>query len=239
MNINSLNTQDIVNLALQRTSSLFMIPIFGKRKLSPSYYLWANFGNDFLLRAEARLRQRSIADISEREIKTEISRLVSSLPEKEVHSVASIGPGLGIEVVELAKVLPISEVLLIDIEENNRFHHGFQGEGAGYNDLTVTRKFIEENLARKLNYHLINPLTSDHLQKHKNRYQLIISLISCGFHYPAETYLEFFRDNLNDDGRIILDLRLGEDHSAFLDVFDIELIEMGEKYQRVLCRRRH
>jgi hypothetical protein len=238
MNIESLNTQDIVNLALQRTSSLVLVPVFGKRKVSPSYYLWTKFGNDFLLRAEAKYRRHAIMSISEQEIRTEISRLVKPLSGQKINSLASIGPGLGIEVVELAKALPISEVLLIDIEENNRFHHGFEAEGAGYNDLAVTKNFIEVNLDRNLEYRQINPLGNDILQQHRNKYDLIVSLISCGFHYPAETYLQFFKDNIAGDGCIILDLRVGEDHSVFLDVFDTELIEMTEKYQRVLCRKK-
>jgi hypothetical protein len=39
------------------------------------------------------------------------------------------------------------------------------------------------------------------------RPDLAISFLSCGFHYPVDSYLEFFRNTVTDNGTLILDLR--------------------------------
>ncbi len=238
MNTHSLGVRDIVNLALQRTSSLRTFPVFGKGRISPSYYLWAKFGNDFLLQLEAKLRKKQIVEIAAHEIKDELSQILTTIATKEIKSVASIGPGLGMEIVELANVLSVSKVLLIDIEDNNRFHHGFNEQGAGYNNLSVTRDFINRNISRAIDFTLINPEIDNQIKNHDAKYDLIISLISCGFHYPAKTYLDFFQKNLSDNGCIVLDLRKGEDHKELLKLFDAKLIVETGKYERVICTKK-
>jgi 16S rRNA G1207 methylase RsmC len=118
-----------------------------------------------------------------------------------------------------------------------RVYYGFKPEGANYNFLALTRTFLEGNGldARRL-------VTHD-AQKtgfpQGLRFDLILSLISWGFHYPVETYLEPAHKALSANGVLILDVRRNTD-----GVFKLkrrfrlaEMLAETEKYSRLACRK--
>jgi SAM-dependent methyltransferase len=39
------------------------------------------------------------------------------------------------------------------------------------------------------------------------KFDLVYSFLSCGFHYPAETYADFIREHTNPDSVVLLDVR--------------------------------
>lgn len=124
---------------------------------------------------------------------------------KNTESIASIGCGNGFVELYLAKLMKPKILYLIDIEETpGKHHHGINIEGAGYSDLSQTKKFLEANLEHPPIIVLINP------QKYSLpaiKAQLIISILSAGFHYPINSYSEFIMNSLDSSGILIFDQR--------------------------------
>jgi hypothetical protein len=69
---------------------------------------------------------------------------------------------------------------------------------------------------------------------------LIISLLSWGFHYPAATYLSQVYHLLSDDGVVVLDVRKGTGGvEALREAFvRTDVIRSTAKYDRVAARKR-
>lgn len=109
--------------------------------------------------------------------------------------------------------------------------YGFKGESEFYNSLELA----EETLAA-------NGVPRERVRSHEvtdtgavrfPRADLVVSLLSWGFHYPVGTYLEAVRDALVPGGRVILDVREGsggedEIRDAFGDVHDLGPLENGK-----------
>ncbi len=94
---------------------------------------------------------------------------------------------------------------LIDLEQTNERHFGFQPTGSAYSDLATAAAFLQSNGIAPSRITTINP-ERDSVADIRDQ-DLVMSLISCGFHYPWTTYESFFRDAVKPGGRIILDLR--------------------------------
>ena len=71
------------------------------------------------------------------------------------------------------------------------------------------------------------------------QYDFILSIKSCGYHYPVSHYAEFFDLCLAPGGRILLDLRAGEDHSAVTDRFQpVCRLPSDAQHARTILERR-
>lgn len=97
------------------------------------------------------------------------------------------------------------ELLLIDLEQSNDRHFGFRETGAAYTSLGVARRFLTDNGVAADRITCINPQQDDVLGQ--KPVDLAVSFISCGFHYPVETYLTYFDGGVSAGGNVILDLR--------------------------------
>ena len=126
--------------------------------------------------------------------------LTSPAPKR----IADIGCGYALFDLFLAKEFG-TKVILIDLETNDKRHFGFKAEGAAYSNLDQTRDFLVDNGVPEKSIDLRNPETDD-LTDIKNL-DYVFSFISCGFHYPWDTYKTFYQDAVKPKGRIILDLR--------------------------------
>ena len=82
------------------------------------------------------------------------------------------------------------EVALIETEEGGSRRFGFQGEAAGYASLKTARAFLARNGVPPEQITVCNPKTED--TGTLGTFDLVISLASCGFHYPVETYAGLF-----------------------------------------------
>ena len=71
------------------------------------------------------------------------------------------------------------------------------------------------------------------------RFDLVLSLLSWGLHYPISTYLGEVHVALSKRGVSIVDVRLKSDgESELRRAFrEVELIAEGNKYRRVVARR--
>lgn len=119
-------------------------------------------------------------------------------------SIADIGCGYAIFDLFFWRDFP-GRLLLIDLEDNEVRHFGFKEKGAAYSNLEVARRFLAANGVPDGSIVCANP-QKDNLEQ-LAPVDMAVSFISCGFHYPWQTYERFFQHQVAQDGAIILDLR--------------------------------
>ncbi len=132
-----------------------------------------------------------------------------------------------------------SDLLLIDIEENEHSHFGYRDEGAAYTDLSVTRAFLAANGVPDDKVRTWNPETQD--LDADAPVDLAVSLLSCGFHYPVDMYMPFFRFGVSKRGGIVLDLRkgkFGQIQKRLAPLGRMTVLSQTSQFKRVLITRK-
>jgi SAM-dependent methyltransferase len=162
-----------------------------------------NFNSDML----DSLIQRQKCEIAE------ISKYLIRTPR----TVLDIGCGLGIYDLAIDKFYsePINYYLLdktTDASEESNVFYGYQQVGAFYNNLDTTTDFLTSNGIEKDRLHMLsvassNETTNIMLQNTLQNVDLIISIISWGFHYPVSTYLDTVDKILAPDGIVCFHCR--------------------------------
>jgi len=136
----------------------------------------------------------------------------------DVSTVLDIGCGVaGIDVLlhQHYQGSPNLQFLLLDrTEVNTTIYYQFHEQGAFYNSLSAAKETLEANGIVSKNIHLIE--ASEDMQIPVEQVDLVISLISWGFHYPVSTYVEKVWKHLNADGTLIIDIRKGSGGEAEL-----------------------
>ena len=150
------------------------------------------------------LVQSFLHDTAER-LRLEAQELIARLPMARGRSAVSIGPGNGLIELFLFDHLQFSKLLLIDIEDSERHVHGFAEQGAGYASLSATREFLVANGVPEDRLLTCNP-TREPLPD--TRFDLLISLLSMGFHFPCDDYADFILNNAEAGARIVMDKRM-------------------------------
>ncbi len=109
--------------------------------------------------------------------------------------------------------------------------------GAFYNSLAVAKEFL---IANAVPPHKIIASNVDAGGFPKgNAFDVILSLISWGFHYPVEVYLDDAYDALSDAGVLIIDIRKNTGGKQILSekFSSVETIATSKKYERVLATK--
>jgi SAM-dependent methyltransferase len=198
--LDGLASSDLANIILQRSEVLADLPRPGK-----IIRAWES-GDDRPMLAQVQRLGTDIARRAATVIAAEYAALRPVLAEAPPQRVGDIGCGYALFDLFLARDFA-ADLLLIDIEMNERRHFGFQEQGAAYASLAVARALLQANGVAAGRIVTLNPARADVLQAGK--VDLAVSFLSCGFHYPVDAYIPFFETCLNPGGRIILDLRAG------------------------------
>lgn len=139
------------------------------------------------------------------DLKAEYKQMKKYLPES-VDNIIDIGCGLG------GINLFIHEHYdqdiahhLLDRNEQTDIYYMFNQDPVAYNSLKTTVSFLRKNGA---NIDKLNPIniTAESYPSEIN-FELVISLLSWGFHYPIETYLNNVKQSMVSNGCIIIDVR--------------------------------
>jgi SAM-dependent methyltransferase len=142
------------------------------------------------------------------DIRNEYHSIKPFLPET-CNSVLDIGCGVaGIDIF-LADNYDNKDLkiyLLDKTKTENSIWYGFHQEGAFYNSLEVAKNLLIKNGISQDNITTLEVSKQKEIDVDK-KIDLVVSLISWGFHYPVETYLEQVNDILNKNGVVILDIR--------------------------------
>lgn len=223
---------DLANIVLQRSEILFDVPRYGQ--IIREWESGDSRRLDDLVRDKGvELAARAVAQIGR-----EFDAIRPVLDTLSPRSVADIGCGYAFFDLFLHRAFA-ADLLLIDIEQNERRHFGFRAQGAAYSNLSVARGFLVANGVPAASITTWNPDRQD--SPRSQPVDLAISLLSCGFHYPAETYMDFFRTGVAPDGAIILDLRprrFDEGCAVLSELGEVEVIATRDDHRRVLVRKR-
>jgi SAM-dependent methyltransferase len=190
---------------------------------------------------ESRLSRRRTKTLYAEDMVREYQSLCQVLP-RACSAVLDIGCGVaGIDVFIQRHYArqPIEFFLLDRSEIASSVFYSFQSRAAFYNSLEVAREMLTMNGVPDERIHLLEA-TAENEIKVNRKIDLVISLLSWGFHYPIETYLLRVHQLLSDDGVLALDVRKGsEGLKALRAVFPhVEIIQSTAKYDRVAARKR-
>lgn len=191
---------DVANLILQRSEIIRdqrrpgkAIEAWTQGDIGPAMALVDRMGDTLIRRAAA------IIWLEYQELKPVFAAL-----HRSPQSIADIGCGYAIFDLFFWRDFR-GRLALLDLEDSEARHFGFREQGAAYSNLSVARRFLIANGVPASDVLCCNPRSDDLTTLEP--VDLAVSFISCGFHYPWETYEAFFRNQVAEDGAIVLDLR--------------------------------
>lgn len=234
INFNSLTDLDIANICLQRTNILLNYSNEGKY----AFDQWHNHSKlSPLLSFVENNPQAKHTIISKwaNDMYDDFKNIQEEIPQG-IESICDIGCGYGLIDLFLHKEYKC-KITLIDIELTKHKKHLFSRDVfSGYSSNISTYNLFIENDITKENITLFNPIINE-LPKEK-MFDLIISTLSLGFHYPVKTYEKFIFDTLKIGGSLIFDYRIDSDNiELFLSKFEnIKFIdESNVKFKKIHC----
>lgn len=181
-----------------------------------------------------RLQRTGLGEEIDRQYHESVERDWNQIKDhiSDIGSVLDIGCGIaGIDYF-IGKAYPEAELNLLDtVNTDTDIYYGYRERGCLYNDLNLAEDFLRLNdIENTINLYRVD----QELGLPKS--DLVISLISWGFHYPVRAYIKEVTECLNPGGSIIMDLRkdIPESFTELTDYgYDIELIAEGTKYHRI------
>jgi len=233
----SIPNEALKYILFQRTAYLWFHRTWAYRvlkKIIPfSFYNWE-------VAIEAKLSPARVKALYENDMRQEYASIKDFLPET-CSSIMDIGCGVaGIDVFlnKHYQGLAPKFNLLDKTQTEPAVFYKFKTRAAFYNSLAVAKTMLMSNNIPENRVNLIEATDNNDININSS-VDLIISLISWGFHYPVETYLDRAYEVLNEGGTLIIDVRKGTNG---LDLIKnkfgkVDIIGSGEKYQRILARK--
>ncbi|TCP62973.1 hypothetical protein EV663_101236 [Rhodovulum bhavnagarense] len=231
LDVSVLEQGDLLNIVLQRSEVLFDVPRAGQ-----VIRAWRE-GDEGPIRAQVDRLGGDIARRAAAVIWREFQALRPDLDQIRPKRIADIGAGYAFFDLFAARAYG-ARLLLIDLESNEARHFGFQKEGAAYSSLAVARRFLECNGVAADDIRTLNPRDADPLAA--GEVDLAVSFLSCGFHYPVDTYLAFFEQAVKPGGAVIVDLRdraAAEQAEALAALGHLRDLSAPDKARRVMLIR--
>ncbi len=214
----------VFNLCLQRSNRLGkIIP-----QRSKSGEAWEG-----LMRSVVVDQRQTILDAVTAELQDIFDKIAPQIEQVAPKRLADLGCGQAFIDLQIYRRFGC-DLVLIDIEESSDIHFGFADDGAGYADLANARAFLVANGVPDAAITTINPRKAALAEV--GSVDMAISLLSCGFHYPVETYDAFFKAQVSK--AILLDCRNHKGGKKALRAYGT-VTEVGEekKHTRLLCTR--
>jgi SAM-dependent methyltransferase len=178
----------------------------------------------------------------EKNIVRDFETIEEFLPMNPSPSILDIGAGLGgIDIYLYDHYKSDARLFLLDKEGYSyKVFYGFYPNASKYNSFDMTRRFLADNGIKLEDIRCVDAERNEHLNLFQHRFDVIISLLSCGFHYPVETYLPLIKMTLNRDGVCILDIRSGMGQQEVLkqSFAHVEIIKTIKQVERTLVKWR-
>lgn len=189
-----------------------------------------------LVSLEAALFSKKIRKLYNEDMQSEFDTLEKYLPEK-CASILDVGCGIaGIDLFLNAhyREQNVKFFLLDKNEVNESVYYAYENKAAFYNSLDLAKMFLNVNGISNENINLLIANDNNEIAI-EQKVDFVISLISWGFHYPVETYLDRIYDILNNEGILILDVRKGNKGLDMLKnkFSKVDIILDTNKYYRV------
>ena len=140
------------------------------------------------------------------DIQNEFLEFKKLLPNN-VKNVLDIGCGIGAINIFLNNYYKKEKPNFHLLDKNyvsNKIIYGFNKKNTeGYNNLLITKNFLKANNLIEENIYTYD------VEKHelkKIKYDLVISLVSWGYHYPLENYINYLKENSDEKTIFIFDI---------------------------------
>ena len=185
------------------------------------------------------ISQKEIENKINDEFLKEFNSIKSYLP-KSSKNILDIGCGLGVINIYLNDYYSKKSYFTL-IDKNyidKKVTYGFNNNSESYNKLEVTKDFLMSNGFKTEQLQLIN---ADENFVLNNKYELIISLFSMGYHYSIKNYIDIIKKNSTKSTKVIFDLsmeynELNEVKKYFNKVVIVKNDnEVKQNYLRLLC----
>ena len=198
LDVSAFSEDDVVNIILQRSEIIRdqrrpgrVVAAWSEGDSAPALALVAQLGDTLIRRAAAM-------------IWLEFQEILPTLRTLAPRSASDIGCGYAFFDYFLWREFGC-DLTLIDLEQSEERHFGYKERGAAYSNLMTARRFLISNGVDEHAIHLRNPSTDNLFSD--SPVDLAVSFISCGFHYPVDTYLDYFRRQVSPTGGVIVDFR--------------------------------
>ena len=224
--------QDYLNFILQRSEILFDIPKSGRLIKE-----WSN-GSTMPLKSIVAEKGDVLAMRAMRVIGEEFEQLRPVLDGIDTGSIADIGCGYALFDLFMARSYG-SKITLIDLEDNDHRHFGFNEEGSAYSNLSKAVDFLRANGVKARSIKKLNPDKDDVMAI--KPVDIAVSFLACGFHFPVDVYMPFFREKVVPGGHILLDLRSATSRAqmeTLAELGDVSVLKDAGKQLRVMVKRR-
>lgn len=198
-------------------------------------------GDSAPLLQEVKDRKDQIIQGAMLEIYQEYLPLKQVLAKAKIKTVCDIGCGQGINNIFLAADYDPS-FTLVDIEKTDDQYHLWADSGSGYASLEAARNLLIENGVSADSIETLNPVSQDR-DINLETFDLVISLYSCGFHYPVDDYADLLVNTVNKGGAVCLDLRRkylkkgGDGLARLMAAAPMETVYEDNKSIRTLFRK--
>ena len=235
MNTFQLRSNALPYLLLQRTQYQRPIPRFVRGRILRNVY------NRYLVGPFHIGRTKQVAQCYFDDMLGKFGLIEPVLAKRNVRKVLDIGAGLaGINAVINERFQhngPIDFYLLDKDMISSRIYYFFEEDGAAYNSFDITRSFLIANGIESQHLHFID-INREHFPSDIG-FDVVISLISWGFHYPVDVYVDHVYEALIPGGVLIMDIRRNTDGLETLRsrFNSIEILEQETKYIKVAAEK--
>lgn len=198
----------------QRTEYLKSNPVFAGLTyagLVKPLYAWT-------VSLKSKLFARQITSSFDADMQAEYTRIAGDLPAN-ARAILDIGCGVaGIDILLSEHYRNQTDMYLLDKTAiDTQVYYGFEGRGSVYNSLSLSKEILELNGVPAERIHTMEATDDNQLPVAPGGFDLVLSLISWGFHYPVKTYIQQVYDALRPGGVLIFDIRSGTNGEADVD----------------------
>jgi SAM-dependent methyltransferase len=178
-------------------------------------------------------RSRTILNCYFEDMRKEYLMIKDQLPDR-VSNVLDIGSGVaGLDIFLYAHFGSGVKYHLLDKDGKSNIYYGFRDAGSYYNSLELAKKFLTTNGVPE---EIIRSYDISVTEFPNKKFELVISLLSWGFHYPIDEYVGQVFKTLQRGGVVIVDVRRGTTGIEVLSrAFSSqpEVLHESDKFQRV------
>jgi len=180
-----------------------------------------------------------IPELYENSCITDYESIRKALPKRTAGrvNILDIGAGMaGIDVILFNHYFlagPDPDIYILDKNTvADKIKYGYSNNPSAYNSLDLTREFLELNGVPHQNVHIFETFPKS------VSFDLILSLISCGFHYPITEYISFIKQAIHAKTMLVFDVRkFSGQFDTLHNTFNwVNCLQITEKYKRVVCR---
>jgi len=165
----------------------------------------------------------------------EFDEITPFLPT-ECKNIMDIGCGIAAIDIFLSRHYDNPKLHLLDQDKtDNNIHYGYKANGSFYNSFDACATFLKSN--EITNFEFFKAEKAKDIPALPKQ-DIIISLLSCGYHYPVDFYLSKMYELLSEKGVLILDIR---EHTPQLETLkttfpDISIIRVENKAYRICAK---